>query len=93
MHAGWAKKVGYRLMSVILSNLNRFKKFFTGTFFGKFVVKRILKIPPHLVYVATQPSETLISAKQAISDKLQDHVATYLSCGGLSVTEFRKVYC
>ena len=31
----------------------------------------IKKIPPHLAYVATLPSETLMSAKQAINDKLQ----------------------
>jgi len=31
----------------------------------------IKKIPPHLACVATLPSETLISAKQAINDKLQ----------------------
>jgi len=61
-------------MTIILSNLNRFKKF-TENFIGKFVVKWILKITPHLPYVATLPCETLMSAKQAISDKLQGSVA------------------
>jgi len=28
LHTGWAKKRGHRLMTIILSNLNRFKKFF-----------------------------------------------------------------
>jgi len=51
-------------MTIILSNLNRLKKFFTGRFFRKFVVKWILKIPPHLAYVATLPRETLMSAKK-----------------------------
>jgi len=63
-------------MTTILSNLNRLN-IFTGRFLGKFVVNRILKISPHLAYVATLPCETLISAKQAINDKLQGSVATY----------------
>jgi len=40
-------------------------------------------MPPHLAYVATLPCETLISAKQAINDKLQGSVATYLRRGGV----------
>jgi len=55
--------------------------FFTGRFLSKFAVKWILKIPPLLAYVATLPCETLMSAKQAIIDKLQDSVATHLRCG------------
>ena len=39
-----------------------------------------IKCPPHLAYVATLPCETLMSAKQAISNKLQGSVATYLRC-------------
>jgi len=61
------RKRGHRLMIIILSNLNRFTKKFTGRFLGKFAVKRILKIAPHLAYVATLPCETLLSAKQAIT--------------------------
>ena len=38
----------------------------------------ILKIPPHLEYVATLPCETLTSPKQAVNYKLQGSVATYL---------------
>ena len=41
---------------IILSNFNRFEKI-TGRFVGKFAVKCILKIPPHLAYVATLPCE------------------------------------
>ena len=41
----------------------------------------ILKITPHLAYVATLPCGTLTSAKQAINDKLQGSVATYLRYG------------
>ena len=64
-------------MTIILSDLNRLKNFFTRRFLGKFVVKWIFKIPPHLAYVATLPCETFVSAKQAINDKLQGSVATY----------------
>ena len=64
-------------MTTILSNLNRFLKFLAGRFLGKFVVEWILKILPHLAYVATLPCETLMSTKQAINDKLQGSVATY----------------
>ena len=46
---GGPKKRGHRLMTIMLSNLNRFKKN-TGRFLGKFAVKWILKIPPHLAY-------------------------------------------
>ena len=70
-------------MTIILSNLNRFIIFFTERFRGKFAVKCILKIPPHLAYVATLPCETLMSAKEAINDKLQGSVAAYLRCGGV----------
>ena len=69
------------------------KVFFTGRFIDKFAVKWILKIPPHLAYVATLPCETLMSAKQAINNKLRGSVATYLSCCGLLITKLRKVYC
>jgi len=49
-------------MTTILSILNRFKNFFfTGRFLGKFAVKWISEIPPHLACVATLPYETLMS--------------------------------
>jgi len=51
--------------------LTDFKKNFTGRFLGKFAVKWILKIQPHLACVATLPSETLMSAKQALNGKLK----------------------
>jgi len=35
----------------------------------------MLKIQPHLAYVATLPYKTLMPAKQAINDKLQGNVA------------------
>ena len=77
-------------MAVILSILNRFKKFFTGRFPGKFAVKQISKIPPHLVYVATLPCETIMSPKQAINDKLQGSVATRLRWDGVFNNEIKN---
>jgi len=73
-------KNGYRLMAIILSNLNGLKNF-TGRFFSKFDLQlNVYEIPPHQACVATLPCETLMSAKQAINDKLQGSVATYLRC-------------
>jgi len=79
-------------VTVILSNLNRFTKLnsFTVRFPGKFAVKWISKIPPHLTYVATLPCKTLMSAKQAINDKLQGSVAAYLRCGGVVNNQIKK---
>jgi len=54
------------------------------------LVTWILKIPPHLAYVATLPCETLMSAKQAVNDKLQGSVATYLRCGGVVNNQIKK---
>jgi len=66
-------------VTIILSNINRFlKKKSAERFFGKFVVKWILKIPSHLAHVSTLPFETLMSAKQAVNNELQGSVATYL---------------
>jgi len=76
-------------MTIIQSNLNRLKKF-TGKFFGKFVVNWTLKLSPHLAQVATLPCKTLMSAKQAINNKLQGSVATYLRCGGVVNNQHRK---
>ena len=70
--------------------LTDFKKFFTGRFLVKFEVKWILKISPHLAYVATVPCETLMSAKQALNDKLQGSVATHLRCGGVVKNEIKN---
>jgi len=66
-------------MTVILPNLNRFTKKF-----------QILNISPHFAYVATLPCETLMSAKQAINDKLQASVAAYLRCGGVVNNQIKK---
>ena len=42
------------------------------------------------IYVVTLPCETLMSAKQAINDKLQGSVAAYLRCGGVVNNEIKK---
>jgi len=68
---GWAKKRGPQTYDQFCQFLTDLRNFFTGRFFGKFAVKWISTIPPHLEYIATLPCETLISAKQAINDKLQ----------------------
>ena len=81
-------KRGHRLVTIILSNLNRFLKI-TGKPLSKCADKWILKIPPHLVCVATLPCET-ISAKQAINDKLQGSVARYLRCDGVVDNQIKK---
>jgi len=77
-------------VTITKSNLNRFKKIVTGKFLGKFVVKWILKLPLSLAYVATLPCETLLSAKQAINDKLHGHAATYLKLDGVINNQIKK---
>ena len=62
----------------------------TGRFLDKFVVKWIFKIPPHIAFVATLPIETLMSAKQAINDKLQGSVSTYLTSDGIVYNQIKK---
>jgi len=68
--------MGHRLTTIILSNLNRFKKIFTGKFFGKFV--------------ATLPCETLMSVKQAIKDKSRSSIAAFVRCGGVINNQIKK---
>jgi len=54
-------------MAMILSNLNRFSKLFTGKFFNKFAIKYLLKIPPHLAYIAALHCETLLSENKLLT--------------------------
>ena len=70
--------------------LTDLRTFFTVRFLGKFAVKWISKIPPHIAYVDTLPCETLMSAKQAINDKLQGSVDVYLRYGGLINNQIKK---
>jgi len=76
-------------MIIILSNLDGFKKKSLEAL-CKVAVKWILKIPPHLAYVATLPCETLMSANQALDDKLQGSVAAYLRCGGVVYNQIKN---
>jgi len=80
----------YRVGPKNLPNLNRFTNFFTERFTGKFAIKCLFKIPPHLAFVATLPCETLMSAKQATNDKLQGSVAACLRCGGIVNNQIKK---
>ena len=86
---GAPKKWDHRLVTIIMWSFNWFLKKCTR-FLGEFVVKRILKIPSHLACVATLLCETLMSAKQAINNKLQGSVDTYLTCGGVVNNRIRK---
>ena len=85
------KKRGHRLITIILSNLNKFTNFFfTGRFLSKFSVKWILNIPSHLACVATLPRETWMSEKQAINDKLQGSAVTYWRYAGDVNNQIKK---
>ena len=70
---GGPQKRGHRLVTIILSVLNRFKNFFSLEDSLVNLQLKDIKIPPHLAYVATLPYETLMSAKQAINDKLHSN--------------------
>ena len=63
--------------------------FFTGRFSGKAAVNLLVKILPHMAYVATQlPCEALVSENnESDNSKLQGSVATHLV--GLLVTAGR----
>jgi len=66
------QKRGHRLMTTILSNLNRFTIFFTGRFFSKFAVKD-LKVTGNLQ----------LRARFVDIYVLQGSVATYARCDGI----------
>ena len=67
-----------------------FHNSFTGRFYSKFAVKRLLKIAQRLAYVATLPCERLMSEEQSINGKLQCSVATYFQVWW---SRINKVYC
>ena len=71
--------------------LNRFQKIFTKDSWVNLQLKWKSKIQLHHAHLVTLPSETLMSAKQAINDKLQGSAATYLRCGGLLITKLTKL--
>ena len=85
------RKRGHRLVTIILSNLNRLKNSLED-YLVNLQLKCILKIPPHLKNVATLPCETLMSAKQALNDKLQGSLAAYLRCDGVVNNQIKKSF-
>ena len=62
--------------SATIFTSDRFSIFFSVRFFNKFAVKWLLKIPPHLAYFATLPSD--------------GSVATCLRCGGVVNNQIKK---
>jgi len=76
---------------LILSNLNRFSKFFAKTIFSKFAVKYLLKIPLKSALCCQVCHTTLWNnnvTKQA--NRLQGCVATFLKCGGVVNNQINK---
>ena len=69
-------------MTLIRSNLNRFKKKSLKDSWVNLQLNGYLK--SHRT-VATLPCETIMSAKQALNGKLQGITAAYLRCGGAGV--------
>ena len=68
---------------MILSIHNRLKKIFHWKIFlVNLQLNGYQKSTASCLYVTTVPCETLMSAKQAINDKLESSVATHLRCGG-----------
>jgi len=80
-YIGWAEKVRPQSLGHNFVNLNRFTKFIAVRFLGKFAGNWLLKLQPLLTYIATLFCEITNVRKQAISDKLQGSVATYLRFG------------
>jgi len=76
-------------IGLILSSLNRFSIFFTG-FLGKFAVKSLLKIAPPCLHMLPHYLWNINVWKQAINDKLQNSVATYLRCVGVVNNQIKK---
>ena len=78
-------------MAIILSNLTRVSFFCTGRFCSKFAVNRLFKIHPTIPCVCCHTTLWNLNArKQAIKDKLHGSVATYVRCGGLPISKFKK---
>ena len=89
-----AKRTNARENHILACNFARyspiFKKFFTRRLSNKPFLIWLLTTPPHLKYVVTLPGETLMSAKQAINDKLQGSIAVYLRRGGVVNNQIKK---
>jgi len=84
------KKWGHLLMTIVMSYLNRFKKKLVGKFLGKSAAKWILKLPPQFAYVATLHCLTLMSAKQAVNDRISRYCSYILRCAGIVNDQIKK---
>ena len=74
-----------------------FQFFSALTFSSRFAAKYLLKIPPHVICVATLPCETVMSDNErqsqtveVINDKLRGKVVTCLRCGGIINNRIKK---
>ena len=83
----WPINVDTILMVICLSSRNRFSLFSHWWFSSKIAVKWLVKMPPHLAYVATL---AYLVRRQAINDKLQGSAATYLRCGRIVKNQIKK---
>jgi len=55
------------MAKILCEILTDYQKFYTAKVAGKFAVKWLLKIPPRLAYIATQPNSTLMSENRRLS--------------------------
>jgi len=83
-YTGWAQKWGHKLVAVIRSvKFERIlKKSLVNLWLNKY------ENPYRTLHAL--PCETLMSAKQAINDKLQGSVATSVRCGGVVNSQIKK---
>jgi len=73
------QKVSHKLITIILSQHNRFTKLFHWKIFWYTCTKVVLlKIASLLAYVATLPCETLTLENKQYTTKLQDSVAIHI---------------
>jgi len=82
IHCESFKTCHHTFVHIFAKILTDFKNTFTGTLSGKFAIKWLLIIPPHLNSVSTLPCETLMSVKLAI--------AAVSSCAQRLFVQFRK---
>jgi len=89
----WARKLHTKLVTVILSVLNRSS---LRDSHSTFTVKWLSWVQPHLAYVATLPCETFMPENKQLTIKLQGSVATYVlkvwwGCHNISSSSFSSV--
>jgi len=89
-----SKKGDSKLMAVTLLMHNWFSNCQVSS---KFAANCLLKIPPHIICVATLPCESRMSENErqsqtnaVINDELQGTVVTYLRCGEIVNNQIKK---